>query len=53
MMGFLIDVPQIAYKTWNIMVIDKNTGKQMVDAENSLKNKLREYEYSKKHDHVR
>ena len=53
MNGFLIDVPQIAYMTWNIMVIDRKTGAQMVDAENRLKNNLRKYEYSKKNEHVR
>ena len=53
MMGFLIDVPQIAYKTWNITVIDKNTGHRMIDAERELKNDLRRYEYSKEYEHVR
>ena len=53
MTGFLIDVPQIAYKTWNIMVIDKNTGHRMIDAERELKNDLRRYEYSKEYEHVR
>lgn len=53
MSGFLIDVPQLAYKTWNIMVIDQNTGNRLIDAERELKNDLRQYEYSKEHEHVR
>ena len=53
MSGFLIDVPQLAYKALNIMVVDKNTGNMLIDAERELKNDLRQYEYSKEHEHVR
>lgn len=53
MSGFLIDVPQLAFKTWNIMVIDQNTGDRMLDAEKELKNDLRNYPYSKNNEHVR
>lgn len=53
MSGFLIDVPQLAYKTWNIMVVDKNTGARLIEAERELKTDLRQYEYSNEHEHVR
>ena len=56
MSGFLIDVPQLAYKTWNIMIVmivDQNTGDRMIDAERELKSDLRQYEYSNEHEHVR
>jgi len=53
MNGFLIDVPQLAFKTWNIMVIDQNTGDRMLEAENELKHDLRNYAYSKDNEHVR
>lgn len=49
----MIDVPQIAYKTWNIMVVDKKTGKRLIDAEKELEKDLRKYEYSRTNEHVR
>ena len=53
MNGFLIDVPQLAYKTWSISVIDQNTGNRMLEAEKELKHDLRGYVYSKDNEHVR
>ena len=53
MNGFMIDVPQLAYKTWNIMVVDQNTGDRMFEAEKELKHDLRNYAYSKDNEHVR
>ena len=49
----MIDVPQLAYKTWNISVVDKNTGKTMFESEKRLKNDLQCYEYNKENEHVR
>ena len=53
MNGFLIDVPMIAYKTWSLTVIDKNTGTRMFEEEKKLKNDLRNYEYNRTNPHVR
>lgn len=51
-MAVLIDIPQVAYKTWAIEV---HTGDRMFDykLERELKETLTQYSYSKDHDHVR
>lgn len=51
-MAVLIDIPQIAYRTW---AIDIHTGDKMLDIEfeRDLQQKLKEYAYSSDHDHVR
>lgn len=51
-MAVLIDIPQIAYKTWAINI---HTGDRMLDIEleRDLQQKLKEYAYSSDHDHVR
>lgn len=53
MNGILIDVPQLAYKTWCINVVDKNTGERLINEERELKEQLSEYSYNKNHEHVR
>lgn len=53
MNGILIDVPQLAYKTWVLNVVDRNSGERILDAERELKNSLKEYTYNKEHEHVR
>lgn len=52
-MGILIDVPQIAYKTWVLDFVDKNTGEIMYNEERELENSLKEFLYNKEHDHVK
>lgn len=51
-MAVLIDVPQVAYRTWAIEV---HTGDMMRDyeLERELEKTLTQYPYSKEHDHVR
>ena len=51
-MAVLIDIPQVAYRTWAIEV---HTGDRMLDykLERELKETLTQYSYSKDHDHVR
>ena len=54
-MAILIDIPQVAYKTW---AIEYHTGDKLRDyeLEKDLKQNcgsLRQYPYSKDHDHVR
>lgn len=53
-----IDIPQIAYKTWNIgYIVEKDDGTRNRDLEwefeNDLQKSLSEYKYSDEHDHVR
>lgn len=57
-MGFLIDVPQVAYKTWSIeyRIYDKDGNRDHwmeLEAEQELKHILSGVEYSSEHDHVR
>ena len=51
-MAVLIDIPQVAYRTWAIEV---HTGDMMRDyeLERELEKTLTQYPYSKEHDHVR
>ncbi len=51
-MAVLIDIPQVAYRTWAIEI---HTGDRMLDykLERELKETLTQYPYSKDHDHVR
>lgn len=51
-MAVLIDVPQVAYRTW---AIEAHTGDMMRDyeLERELEKTLTQYPYSKEHDHVR
>lgn len=57
-MSVLIDIPQVAYKTWALeyRIYDKD-GKRCRDmeleAEKDLERILRNYSYSAEHDHVR
>ena len=53
MMAVLIDIPQVAYRTWAIEV---HTGDKMLDYQlerDLLERTLGQYKYSKDHDHVR
>lgn len=54
----MIDIPQVAYKTWKIEYIVRNedgTRNQFLEREleDDLKKALPEYRYSSEHDHVR
>lgn len=51
-MAILIDVPQVAYRTWTIEI---HTGDKILDYkfERELEKTLTQYPYSKDHDHVR
>ena len=51
-MAVLIDIPQVAYRTWAIEI---HTGDKMHDyeLERELEKTLTQYPYSKDHDHVR
>lgn len=54
-MSILIDIPQVAYKTWSIEI---HTGDRLLDyeLEQDLKKNcevLKQYPYSEDHDHVR
>ena len=53
-MAIYIDIPQIAYKTWCIEI---NTGNKIMDLylERELEQtkEIKQYPYSKDHDHVR
>lgn len=54
----MIDVPQVAYKTWNIeyRIYDKDGKRDPIaeyEAEQDLERSLTEYKYSEDHDHVR
>lgn len=50
--GILIDIPQLAYKTWLLQVYDSK-GNRLIDAEKDLRESLKEFRYSQKHEHVR
>lgn len=50
--GVLIDVPQLAYKTWLLQVYDSNVSR-MLDAEKDLRASLKEYVYAPNRDHVK
>ena len=50
--GVLIDVPQLAYKTW-ILQVYRNEGDRDLDAEKELRERLREYKYNPEHEHVK
>ncbi len=57
-MSFLIDIPQLAYKTISLKYIirDKNGNRDFErenEAEQSLKSSLKEYSYSIDHEHVK
>ena len=57
-MSVLIDIPQVAYRTWEIEYrIYDAEGKRdywaEIDAENDLKTKLERWAYSEDNDHVR
>lgn len=57
-MSFYIDIPQVAYKTWQFEYIikDKDGKRDWMaerEAEDSLKKALAQYPYSADHDHVR
>lgn len=57
-MSVLIDVPQIAYKTWVLeyRIYDKNGNRDYLmeyEAERDLEKVLSNYKYSADHDHVR
>ncbi|MBR3644926.1 MAG: hypothetical protein IKN54_00765 [Lachnospiraceae bacterium] len=54
----LIDVPQVAYKTWSLKyrIYDKNGNRDYLterEAEQDLERALSDYKYSVEHDHVR
>lgn len=53
-----IDIPQVAYKTWNVEYFVWNEGgtrerELELELENDLQKSLLEYKYSDEHDHVR
>ena len=57
-MSVMIDIPQVAYKTWNIeyRIYDENGNRNHLmeyEAENDLEKVLSGYKYSVEHDHVR
>ena len=57
-MSVIIDVPQVAYKTWLLeyRIYDKNGNRDRVmenEAERNLERVLSSYKYSAEHDHVR
>ena len=57
-MSILIDIPQVAYKTWSIEYrmydADGNRCPLLeLDAERDLEKCLSDYKYSNEHDHVR
>lgn len=57
-MGVIIDVPQIAYKTWSLeyRIYDKNGNRDYIaehETEQDLKRSLTEYKYSEDHNHVK
>lgn len=56
-MSILIDIPQVAYKTWLIeyRIYDENGNRDHVmenEAERDLERILSDYRYSAEHDHV-
>ena len=57
-MAVLIDVPQVAYKTWSLeyIIYDKDGNRDYLmeyEAEQDLERVLFNYKYSADHDHVR
>ena len=57
-MSILVDIPQVAYKTWLLEYrIYDNDGNRLqmmeYEAEQDLERSLSEYKYSADHDHVR
>ena len=57
-MSVLIDVPQVAYKTWSLQYLIKDKdGKRdyfaELEAERDLRNRLSGLQYSRNHEHVR
>lgn len=57
-MSVLIDIPQVAYRTWalNYIIKDKDGKRDYQkerEAEESLKNALSDAKYSSDHDHVK
>lgn len=57
-MSVVIDVPQVAYKTWVLeyRIYDKNGNRDRLleyEAERDLERVLSDYKYSADHDHVR
>lgn len=58
MMSIMIDIPQVAYKTWMLeyRIYDENDNRMRLmerEAEQDLEMSLRDYKYSADHDHVR
>lgn len=57
-MSIMIDIPQVAYKTWmfEYRIYDENGNRIRLmerEAEQDLEMSLRDYKYSADHDHVR
>lgn len=57
-MGILIDIPQVAYKTWSLeyIIYDKDGNRDLLaelKAEQDLKRTLSSVQYSPEHDHVK
>ena len=57
-MSVMIDVPQVAYKTWSLecVIYSKNGNRDYMmerETEQDLKRSLTEYKYSEDHNHVR
>ena len=57
-MAVLIDIPQVAYKTWSLeyRIYDKDGNRNYLmeyEAEQDLERVLSNYKYSVDHDHVR
>lgn len=57
-MGVMIDIPQVAYKTWvfEYRIYDENSNRNHLmeyEAECDLEKALSGYKYSAEHDHVR
>lgn len=57
-MSVLIDIPQVAYRTWafEYRIYDKNGNRNRLmeyEAERDLEKSLSDYKYSTEHDHVR
>ena len=54
----MIDIPQVAYKTWSIeyRIFDKDGNRNRMmeyELEQDLERTLMDYRYSEDHDHVR
>jgi len=57
-MSVMIDIPQVAYKTWLLeyRIYDENGNRNRLmeyEAEKDLERILSDYRYSAEHDHVR